>query len=236
MNDLFHSISTLDHLETFQFPRSSSSDRNTTALFNRWPSKLQKLQIAGGIRDESLLYFSTLPNTLTRLVIGDCPNLSMAFIKPLLTVVGPNIQILKIDSNLPQLTWYSLNTILEVLPALQHFNVVVEYICEDFFKQDYGNNLDNPRFLESMELTCLRMPITGQTHDITSELIYNAVVDGPLKNLRRLSVRQMLGWAQDEEGRRSVTELSELLQALAREDLGPNASEEEVDAGVWMFP
>lgn len=235
MNDLFHSISALDNLETFRFPRSSSSDRGTTALFNSWPPKLQKLQIAGGIRDQSLLYFSTLPNTLTSLVIGDCPNLSMAFLKPLLAVVGSHVQILKIDSSLPQLTWYSLNTILEVLPALRHFNVAADYICEDFFRQDYGNNLDNPRFLESMEITCLHTPPIGQTHDITSDLIYNAVVDGPLKNLRRLSVRQMLGWIQDEEGRKSVEELSELLQALAREDLGPNASDEEVNAGVWIF-
>ncbi len=232
MNDLFHSIGALPNLETFRFPRSSSSDLSTTALFNRWPPRLRKLQVVGGIRDESLLYFSTLPDTLTYLVIGDCPNLSMSFIKPLLNILGSHLQNLRIDSNLPQLTWYSLNNILEDLPALRHLTIAIDYICQDFFRQE----LDNPHFLESLQLDCLYPAALGEGQDITSDLIYSAVVDGPLKNLRKLRVRSTFGWIGDEEGRRSVTELSELLQALAREDHENNVSTEEVDAGVWIFP
>ena len=234
MADLFHSISSLHHLESFHFPRSSSNDHRTTGLFNTWPLKLRKLQIAGGIRDESVIYFSTLPNTLTHLTFGDCPNLSLAFVRPLLTILGPHLQYLKIDSNLPKLNnvsslMFSLNDILDVLPALRHLTIRADYICESFFASGKIYNSHNPHTLESLQLDCL------ENDEITSDLVWDAVEDGPLKNLRRLRVSRKLGWTQDEEGRRSVRELSSLMMALAWEGRGENAPDVEINAGVWVY-
>ena len=234
MADLFHSISSLHHLESFHFPRSSSNDHRNNRLFNTWPPKLKKLQIAGGIRDESIIYFSTLPDTLTHLTFGDCPNLSSAFIRPLLTVLGPHLHYLRIDSNLPKLknvfsSMSSLYNILDLLPILRHLTVRVGYICRFFFVSGKIYSLLNPHVLESLQLSCL------ESNDITSDVVWDAVEDGPFKNLRRLRVSRKLGWTRDDEGKRSVKELSELLQALAREDRGDGASDDEVAAGVWEF-
>lgn len=235
MADLFHSISTLHDLESFHFPRSSSNDHRTTALFNSWPPKLRKLQIAGGIRDESILYFSTIPYTLTHLVIGDCPNLSWAFVNPLLTALGPHLQYLRIDPNLPKLSWLSLNGIIEALPVLRHLNIAIGYIYEVFFREGLIFKLDNYHCLEFLQLSCHHSTTSQDSQEITSDDIWSAVVDGPLKNLRRIRVSRRLGWTQDEEGRRAVKELSALLEALAREDRGESSSDEDVDAGVWVF-
>ena len=235
MADLFHSISTLHDLESFHFPRSSSNDHRIAGLFNSWPPKLRKLQIAGGIRDESILYLSTIPNTLTHLVIGDSPNLSGAFIRPLLTALGPHLQHLRIDSDLPKLSWHSLIYILEVLPVLRHLKIAVDYTCDLFFRQGHIYNADNPHCLEFLQLSCHHSSTSQESLEITSDVVWSAVVDGPLKNLRRLRVCRRLGWTQDEEGRRGVKELSALLEALAREDRGENSSDEDVDAGVWVF-
>ena len=234
MADLFHSISSLHHLESFHFPRSSTNDHRSMGLFNTWPPRLRKLQIAGGIRDESIIYFSTLQDTLTHLTFGDCPNLSLAFIRPLLTVLGPHLQYLRIDSNLPKLNipsllMFSLNEILDVLPALRHLTIRADYISEFFFASGKFYNSNNPHVLESLQLDCL------ENTDITSDVVWDAVEDGPLKNLRRLRVSRKLGWTLDEEGKKSVQELSELLEALAREDRGDDVRDLEVDAGVWVY-
>ena len=235
MTDLVHSISSLRNLESFHFPRSSYNGLRNDALFDSWPPKLRKLQIAGGIRDESILYFSTIPSTLTHLDIGDCPHLSMAFIKPLFTVLGPHLQHLRIDSKLPKLSWYSLDCILDDLRSLRHLNVAADYICEHFFGSERRYDPNHPYLLESLQLSCRDSSVLTENHNVIGDVVWNAVVDGPFRNLRRLRLCQKLGWTRDEEGRRSVKELSALLEALAREDRDRNALDEGVEAGVWVF-
>ena len=234
MTDLFHSISNLHRLESFLFPRSSSNGHSTSALFNSWPQKLRRLELAGGVRNESILYFATVPNTLTHLVIGDCPQISMAFIRPLTNYLGSHLEYLRVDENLPKLSFHSLSTILDVLPTLRHLTIAVEYISETFFMPGTVYTASNPHRLRSLKLSCLKLASSPASWDITADTVWMAVVEGPFKNLRKLRVCQKLGWSRDEESHRGMRELGVMLEALAREDC-EGAPDRELDAGLWVF-
>ena len=90
-----------------------------------------------------------------------------------------------------------------------------------------------------LEILELDSSETVARNDVTSDLIWGAV-GGGLGRLRKVRVHQRLGWTETAEGRADLKDLSELLEALAREDeeAGINVRDRvdgKLDAGVWVF-
>ena len=235
MTDIFRSISHLNRLESFSFPRACSNDPNPYSPLNSWPSKLKKLELAGGLRDESILYFATVPDTLTHLTIANGPHLSMFFIRPLADFLGAHLERLRIETYLPNLEYHSLEDILDILPALRHFTVAIEYISKDFFMPSMVYTASNPHRLRSLKLSSLYLDLSLAIKEITADTVWTAVVDGPLKNLRKLQVCQFLQWSRNVESRRGVKDLGAMLEALAREDC-EGVPDDELNAGLWIVP
>ncbi|SLM34698.1 F-box domain [Lasallia pustulata] len=229
LSDLFHSIGSLENLISLRFPRSSTNDTKTNALHHSWPPLLQTLHISGGLRDASLLYFCTAPPTLTSLTISNCPHLSMAFISPLLKAIGPHLTHLRISENMPQLGYAALDNLLLQLPSLLHLDLSTDFITAKFFVS--ASRISPAHPLNFLELSSPRQGFRYDEQEIdriSSDHIFRAIDAGGLSNLRRLRVHRALGWTDSAEARVELKELSELLEAMARE-------EGSGSAGVWIF-
>ena len=130
---------------------------------------------------------------------------------------------------MPQLGYAALDNILVQLPSLQHLSLSTDFITAKFFVCAGKISPAHPlNFLE------LGSPRQGSRHEeqeldcIGSDHIFRAIDTGGLSNLRRLRVHRALGWTDTAEARMDLEELSELLEAMAREEGGG-------PAGVWIF-
>ncbi|MCJ1300824.1 hypothetical protein MMC08_003623 [Hypocenomyce scalaris] len=229
LSDLFHSISPLDNLVSFRFPRSSTNDTKTNAFHHSWPCSLQNLHISGGLRNASLLYFCTVPHTLTTLAMSNCLHLSMAFISPLLKTIGFHLTHLKISDNMPQLGYGALDNVLLQMPLLLHLSFSIDFITAKFFV--CAGKVTPPHPLNFLELNSSQQTPRYEAPDfgrIRSDCIFRAIDAGGLSNLRRVRVHRALGWTDCMAGRLDLEELSELLEAMAREEGGG-------EAGLWVF-
>lgn len=181
-----------------------------------------------------MFYFAHVPQSLTRLFIGDCPNISMTFISPLLDLLGPQLQKLSINARLPRLHDYSLDHILGSLPILRHLTIAVDYITNQFFLQCFGYSQLDPHPLEQIDFGFVDFGIPSESQLLDRDDVWDAVADGILGRLRKVRVHRKLGWA-DPEKRKELQELSDLLLALAREDRKGNEALGDPDAGVWVY-
>ncbi|KAI4128008.1 MAG: hypothetical protein LQ347_004354, partial [Umbilicaria vellea] len=187
LSSLFHTLAPLTSLLTLHFPRSSTNDSRTNPLSHSWPPCLHTLHISGGLRDASLLYFCTVPRTLTSLTLSNSPHLSTAFVSPLLKAIGPHLTRLRIADTMPQLRATALDTILPHLPALHHLSAPADLISGAFFLCAGGLSPAHP--LSVLELGS---PRQGSRHEeaaaerVRAEQIFRAVDAGGLANLRRV--------------------------------------------------
>lgn len=234
MSDLLRSTSTLSKLESLHLPRSSAHDSSRDVLIYSWPSKLRELHISGGLHDESALGLSTLPRSLSYLSIGNCPHLSMLFISPLLKQIGSQLQYLEIVAPLPGLGLGHglLTNITDLVPNLRHLKISLDFVGPLFFTAGESGQREC-QFLTRLDLDCFE---PAECVDFSPERIADAIVDmeGNFSKLRRLGVHRKLGWMTTKNGKKDMSEIDELLKALARED-GPDAEISEDEAGVVFF-
>ncbi len=227
MSDLLRSISFLSHLKILHLPRSSTQDPGKSILKSDWPAQLQELHISGGLHDETTVYFSTLPPTVSHLSIGNCPHISMLSIGPLLLAKGPQLQYLGILAPIPrlQLGQKPLNNIMGLLPNLRHLKISVDFIDTDFF---LNASSEHPT-LSRIDLHCFD---TDDTSQLDASNLYTFLELYPFSKVRILGIHQKLGWAFKDGV--NILDLDELLKAMARED-GPGAEVSEDEAGVVFF-
>jgi len=227
MSDLLRTISFLSNLEILHLPRSSTQDPGKYILKYDWPTKLRELHISGGLHDETTVYFSTLPSTVSHLSIGNCPHISMLSIGPLLLAKGQQLQYLEILAPIPrlQLGQKPLNNTLELVPNLCHLKISVDFIDTDFF---LNASSEHPS-LTRIDLHCFD---AEDTSNIDASSMYSFLELYPFSKVRVLGIHQKLGWATKYAG--DVVDLDELLKAMATED-GPGSEISEAEAGVVFF-
>lgn len=204
------------------------------ALKYDWPCGLRELHISGGLRDETALSLSTLPSSLTHLTIGNCPHLSMLFIRPLVKLLGPQLQYLEIVAPLPNLNlgYGVLTDVMDLAPNLHHLKISLDFLELSFFTPGDSGQSEG-RFLRQLDLDCFEPAECTAFHP---NLIADVIVgsEGKFSKLRKLGVHKRLGWTNTEMGVESMREIDELQKALARED-GNDAEITEDDAGVVFF-
>ena len=161
--------------------------------------------------------------------MSNCPHLSMAFISPLLKTLGSHLTHLKISDNMPQLGYGALDNVLLQMPSLLHLSFSIDFITAKFFV--CAGKVTPPHPLNFLELNGSQQTPRYEAHElgrIRSDCIFRAIDAGGLSNLRRVRVHRALGWTDSMEGRLDLEELSELLEAMAREEGGG-------EAGLWVF-
>lgn len=227
MSDLLRSVSFLSKLEALHLPRSSTQDPGKDILKYDWPAKIRELHVSGGLHDETTVYFSTLPSTVSRLSIGNCPHLSMLSIGPLLLAKGPQLQYLEILAPMPrlQLDHKPLNNLMDLVPNLRHLKISVDLIEVDFFL----NASNRQPQLSRIDFHC-GDPAAVPFMD--AQYVYASLDLVPFSKVRVIGIHHKLGWASTAQG--DIVDLDELLQAMARED-GPGAEISEDEAGVVIF-
>ena len=117
-----------------------------------------------------------------------------------------------------------MNDILEICPCLRSLNVAMDFINHAFFDKAC-RTVSTSHPLASLTLTSSEKLLVD---DVLCDLLFFAVSDGSLGNLRRVKVSKNAGWS-DGLGRKGMEELNELLEALGREN-----GQGEL-AGVWEY-
>ena len=155
------------------------------------------------------------------------------FIYGLLPFIGPQLKYLKfaIPRSQDDTIGFDFNWLIRVIPNVRH--LAMDFTCTSLvlLYGDYSAFPDHP--LETLKLYC------DDFQDIrdAGDLIYwltDFVVDGPLKNLRRVgvsrSISQLDGFVRDK-----LEFLGEYLEALEREDEDNGTATGKPKAGVWTI-
>lgn len=237
MTDLLRSLSGLSKLDTLYLPRSSTYEAKGDIIKYGWPARLQDLHISGGVRDESTLCLSTLPPSVTRLSIGNCPHLSMLSLRPILQAKGAQLQYLEIMAPIPalELGHKPLNDVMDMVSNLRHLKISLDFLGPIFFTPS-ASNPDACQSLRRLDLDCFDPAECGF---ITLEQVWQGFdwaegKDGKFNKVRKLGISNKLGWTVRKSDQATIQEIDELLKAMARED-GPDAEVAEDEAGVLMF-
>ena len=216
------------YLETFYYPRSSTSYKHCSSPTYTWPPNLRHLFISGSRRDEDPGIFAGLPWSLSHLTIWNCPTTSRYDVTCLISQVGPALRYLKIGYHIPRLYRGSLDNILLELPVVEHMSIAADFISGKFFV--CAGNIQ-----PSHPLKCFELETSDISHgQLYSDQLWIAVESGGLGRLRRVRVHRNLGWGDTVDGKRDLEDLSELLGALASEE--EEATGKRVETGVWTFP
>ena len=171
-----------------------------------------------------------MPATLTEVTVENCPNLSSAFLVPLINRIRSQLRILRILYHLPRLNEWFLNGILKILPNLTELSLSTDHITTSFFIM--AATLSTPHPLEMLTLESLE---AVPKEKLSSDAIFIAVSEGGLSNLRRVRISARLGWMETMEGRKEMEDLRDLLEALEREQ-SERTGEKERETGVWIIP
>ena len=232
LSNFFLSISGLSKLQHLLFPRASVHEHGSIEVFNTWPKNLRTLGIKGGLHDRSLLSFHRIPTSLSTLSIDNCPHLSETSIYQFLDRVSPNLRNLAIQAPMPRLRRHELNDVLFYLPNLRILEVDIDLVLLFYLLRP------SKRHGEPHPLRKLRLDAYGPTSELSetasSDMVYDAVDDNILPQLRVVEVNRRLGWQATPEARADFRDLDDLLTALARED-GERAWVSEARAGVRVF-
>lgn len=200
-------------------------------MIYNWPATLRELHISGGIHDAPLVSLVSLPPSLSRLSIGNCPHLSMISIGTILKTKGSQLHHLEIVGPIPALAQdhKPLSGFMEHVPNLLYLKISLDFGNFLFWpSRDKGHK--HP--LRQLDLDCFD---PANCNAFTAYDLWDAIAyDIGFGRVRKVRVHRRLGWAATEEGKGQVKDLDELLKALARED-GANAQINEADAGVVLF-
>ncbi|RPB08729.1 hypothetical protein P167DRAFT_538976 [Morchella conica CCBAS932] len=220
LDSLFINIQDLPHLLTLKFPRSSIFDRGKVEF--RWPARIEKFSLAGGISN-SFLINATIPPTLKELQISHCPFAKNASIHNLLNKLSQQLTSLSVGYNIPCLPYNALDKILIMCPNLTKLLVAVDYISCHMFDED-NTPVGHP--LRRLDLDSSGN--LGIEHKVSPDEVFIAVAEERLSELRIVRVSKKLGWSVRAQS--NMEDLVDLLEAKS-EERGENGA----GVGVWEF-
>lgn len=227
MSALHAAISKLQNLETLYYPRACIDSH---ALHNpprppfAWPPNLKSLYLTG--RADRFFITRQLPNTpetLNRLSIQNCPDLDCFYFMKCMEELGPRLKHLTVRYPMSRLVPVSANGVFAWCKSLISLHV----------SSDYMNHLAFIMIPKRHPLRVLDIdssPIAGEEGKFHPDLVFRAIDNGKLPDLRSVRVSTRMGWTDTREIRQSAAELGDILEAMEREQpLG-------IDAGVFVIP
>lgn len=230
MEQLFNTLATLNNLETLFFPRTSyiiarygrDPQDPHEQLFSAWPPKLRALHLAGGINDYFVrCYLNRVPQTLNRLSIQHCSQVHAGALMECLDIVGRSLKHLTIRHPMSSLGRAIFDDVLIICPFLTALRISADYISRLLFE-----SIPKSHPLQILDLDC--SPSPADYVDLDPDVVFLAVEEGKLPDLRSVRVNSRLGWTASKTVRRDAADLGDILEAAEQErPLG-------VVAGVWV--
>jgi hypothetical protein len=226
MEQLFNTLATLKNLETLFFPRTSYGSNYWQGLPDEhsfaWPPELRALHLAGGIDDAFLRrQLIRAPQTLERLSIQHCSQIYSGALLECLQVLGPRLKHLTIRHPMPKLFPSCLDQVLGICHSLIALRISADYISHRLFE-----TIPQSHPLRILDLDC--SPTADANVELDPDVVFFAVEEGQLPDLRSVRVNARLAWTASKTVRRDAADLGDILEAAERErPLG-------VVAGVWV--
>ena len=231
---LIQTLQKLKNLKTLHFPRAGK--QRYEVLYSCWPDRLQKCVVTGGLTSENRNQYSfpqRRPHNLTHLTIGNCNMLSASDVEAIVS-----------KQYLPKLEYLWINQKIDAGPqgskllsttTIRHLRIPASFTWA-ILQDSFDGNTARPHNLDTLELDigfCIpnwHVPYVDSY--INTDVIWDAVAEGRLGNLRRMffHVQSLEPWSKE----RDRNEFSEYLKALARED-GTEARFTEDEAGLRTF-
>ncbi|RKF59477.1 F-box protein [Golovinomyces cichoracearum] len=219
--ELFQALKSLVELETLFLPRSlHKNEEDIISEPYIWPPRLVTLYVGGGVGEQ--FFFSQLaraPKTVSRLIMQHCPQISVPVIIFTLFRLGTQLKHLSVHDFMTQLLRGMLDNVLELCPNLTSLRVSVDYVSAKLFTR-----IPPEHPLRLLELGCSQAPES----DITPNLIFDAIDQDFLPDLRCVRVSKKLEWETTPHLRTDVKDLSDFLDALEAENPLHEPS------GVWF--
>ncbi|KAL9080569.1 MAG: hypothetical protein Q9157_000711 [Trypethelium eluteriae] len=201
LDSLLRCLTHLLNLCILYFPRLSDSEIELELAQWSWPPNLRELWITnGGVPDSFLHNVSGLPSTLDTLAIQRCAKVTSQSLRRLPEKLSSQLRVLRI-SELPRLSWTSLDGVLARCPNLKQLSVPINNITQAFF--------DDPSDLEYLEITISNG--AGGEHEVVPVDVCFAISDNLLPNLRGVCYPGTI-LSQSEEFRKEFDTLDCLLR------------------------
>lgn len=223
---LFKTLQSLRHLQTLFFPRTSiNNGTDQLGAIREWPPKLKTLHLAGGIDDHFLYeYMTVVPKSLQILSIQHCPMVFTLALQDILSILGQHLLQLTILHPMNKLPMGALDETLSLCPKLTALRISADFISDRLFDEEHMP-AEHP--LRILDLDC---SITAESDvGISPDSIWISIDSGRLPKLRSVRVSALLAWGATATLKRSVSDLTELLEE--REQLDPIG----VEPGVWNY-
>ena len=241
--ELSHTLGKLLNLETLYFPRAGKE--RYEILFSCWPENLRKCVVTGGLksgnftegawtdRNHDPVYYlpKRQPHNLTHLTISNCDQLWASDIEAIVNMEYlPKLEYLNIQGPMFQLVRWPIDSHIFSISTLRHLRTPARFIS-GMFKGPREWSGSGPYPLDTLELDHEDFSATGM-EPIVYDWMWDAIAEGPFKNLRRVGVDRRLVHPYYLEP--DHDQFAQYLKALARED-GKTARYTEDQAGVWIF-
>lgn len=194
LEELFDSIRHLDELVHLSFPRSSVEITNFENIV--WPPRLSFLRISGGISDE-FFYRSRIPLTITQLEFAHCPSITEAGFHFILSQVGDNLRLLKVQYPMPKFNEGTLDRVFIFCPNLLVLEISVDYVSSTFFDEDTLVHVPYKRPLRTLYIDCSGMLGTSTRLEPIDLAI--ALNEERLPMLKNVRCTAKLGWDPQSE-------------------------------------
>ena len=231
MPDLLRSTSFLSKLERLYLPRSSTQVRKDPFSQDKWPPNLGALHVSGGIPSKGLLYFESLPSTVTHLSIGNCPHIGINAIFPVLKHLDSSLRRLEILAPMPAVKRENrlLGDIWRYGHNLSHLKISLDLISIAFLNRVESQHAS----LQRLDLPCFDL---AQCNIKIANVLYGNLGINQLAKIRIVGIDEKFAkttW-MDRPGWQHLEDIDDLLKAFARED-GEGADISEAEAGVVML-
>lgn len=215
---LFTHIQDLQNLLVLHFPRCSVFD-NSRSNF-RWPPRIRKFSLAGGVGD-SFFINTSVPPTLRELQISHCPFVKDTAVKYLLNRLSSQLTVLSVTYHIPYMPFNALDKVLVICPNLVQLTIAVDYVSSRIFNEE-----NTPQGHPLRRLDLESSGTLGVAKKITPDDLFIAIAEERLSELRIVRVSSRLLWSEKSKG--DVRDLVDLLESRA-------AAKGETGAGVWIF-
>ena len=248
-SELSHSLRKLLSLETFLFPRAGRE--RYEILFSCWPENLETCIITGGLksgyhiipgvwtdrnRDGRYVFPKRQPHNLRRLIVGNCDQIMTFDIESIISSKYlPRLELLKIVPPMEQLLRWPIGSERRIHQSnplacsnIRQLDIPIDYISYELLSSGHPKGPDHAYTLDTLHLRYINSSKESYPA-LNSDIIFDAVAEGPFKNLRRLTMPRRL---QETLNATSDAELlNQFLKALARED-GKKAMYTDEEAGI----
>ena len=236
LSDLLRSSQKLEQLKVMKLPKAWTPPYTgyETRYCKNWPPNAKEVHLNGAFYEINLTILCNLPDSATHLWIEQRYELHPAsLLSSFLQVKGSKLEFLRlVQRPTRNHTRALLREVHKYCSSLQYLSVNIElFVFHD--SNSTEGLLPTPKY-SRLDLDYFGVPGFGPSLSWMLTQVVDLLYGDKLPNLRKLGIARSLGWTDSPYHTSQLSDLDDLLKALARED-GDAAQYSEEEAGVVNF-